>query len=553
VENKLMNVGVLSFGLCAALVLSPSNAAASEDSLMVDVNVLSKEDGKSSVLYVEISDVPIVGDVNMNIPSELETEPSEALATVEVSDGVMDDLDVSLLEKTKSSASVASIEGESSLTDDFTIDVVSGGKTEDSFDGGVVEVNADELPVVGKTHVGVLDKHVEVDEDGKSYSTGLIQTDVDDGLLAEASINVLAGGKAKTDSGKHETSAVVDVSVDDDKGVLDDLDVSVLKHDELEMETKAALASVALESPVTDDLKVDVALSDRTTNAFAGGLVEVNGKDMPLLGVTHVGVLDKHVELDEDGNFYSTGLIQTNLDDGLLEDTSVGVLIRTMTVTEDGQWVSDSGASLDLELPGTDAISANVLTRQRFSLVAQTDAPTVGAPPSADEGNSEGNGGSTPVSEVDSDVPAVPESDYATSDGNEEGQETTLPPANEGESGDGFSNEENGTMENDNEANDAVDEPGQESTAGNGFSGDVDADSGYHTGELSGSTDGFALSGTGQSGIMKGFVMNNADPRSSLPKTGGFWDGKRLVLLAVLLIAAGIAMRRLGKSSMSAA
>jgi len=346
VENKLMNVGVLSLGLCAALVLSPSNAAASEDSLMVDVNVLSKEDGKSSVLYVEISDVPIVGDVNMNIPSELETEPSEALATVEVSDGVMDDLDVSLLEKTKSSASVASIEGESSLTDDFTIDVVSGGKTEDSFDGGVVEVNADELPVVGKTHVGVLDKHVEVDEDGKSYSTGLIQTDVDDGLLAEASINVLAGGKAKTDSGKHETSAVVDVSVDDDKGVLDDLDVSVLKHDELEMETKAALASVALESPVTDDLKVDVALSDRTTNAFAGGLVEVNGKDMPLLGVTHVGVLDKHVELDEDGNFYSTGLIQTNLDDGLLEDTSVGVLIRTMTVTEDGQWVSDSGASL---------------------------------------------------------------------------------------------------------------------------------------------------------------------------------------------------------------
>jgi len=552
-KNKLMNVSVLSLGLSAALVLSPSNAAASEDSLMVDVNVLSKEDGKSSVLYVEISDVPIVGDVNMNIPSELETEPSEALATVEVSDGVMDDLDVSLLEKTKSSASVASIEGESSLTDDFTIDVVSGGKTEDSFDGGVVEVNADELPVVGKTHVGVLDKHVEVDEDGKSYSTGLIQTDVDDGLLAEASINVLAGGKAKTDSGKHETSAVVDVSVDDDKGVLDDLDVSVLKHDELEMETKAALASVALESPVTDDLKVDVALSDRTTNAFAGGLVEVNGKDMPLLGVTHVGVLDKHVELDEDGNFYSTGLIQTNLDDGLLEDTSVGVLIRTMTVTEDGQWVSDSGASLDLELPGTDAISANVLTRQRFSLVAQTDAPTVGAPPSADEGNSEGNGGSTPVSEVDSDVPAVPESDYATSDGNEEGQETTLPPANEGESGDGFSNEENGTMENDSGANDAVDEPGQESTAGNGFSGDVDADSGYRAGEISGSADGFALSGTGQSGIMKGFVMNNADPRSSLPKTGGFWDGKRLVLLAVLLIAAGIAMRRLGKSSMSAA
>ncbi|MFS0689325.1 hypothetical protein AB1K89_08790 [Sporosarcina sp. 179-K 8C2 HS] len=152
-KNKLKNVGVLTFGLCVALVLSTSNAAASEDSSIVDVNVLSKEDGKSSVLYVEILDVPIVGDVNVNIPSEAETGDSYALATVEVSDGVVDDLDISVLEKTETKASVATVELESSLTDDVTVNVVSGEKMPGSLYGGVVEVNAKDLPLLGETHV----------------------------------------------------------------------------------------------------------------------------------------------------------------------------------------------------------------------------------------------------------------------------------------------------------------------------------------------------------------------------------------------------------------
>ncbi|MGG0670430.1 hypothetical protein ABE073_18095 [Lederbergia citrisecunda] len=421
-KNLLKSVGVVTFGLSVVLVLLPLNAGASEEGLLVDVNVLSKEDGKSSVLDVEILDVPIVGDINVNIPSASETESSEALAAVKVSGGVVDDLDVSVLEKTETKASVATVELESSLTNDVMVDVVSGEKTSSTFDGGVAEVNAEDLPLLGETHVGVLDRHGEADEDGKSLSTGLIQS---------------------------------------------------------------------------------------------------------------------------------------NLDGGLLEDTSIGVLVRELTATEDGQWVSESGASLYLGLPGMDAISVDVLKREQFTPVAQTDVPTIVVPPSTDEGNDDGTGENTEntlVPDVNVDLPTSPEStDDATADGNEENQGTTTPPVNAGDSGSDVDNQENGTANNDAGGDNVVNEPEQESAKGNGLSGDLNADEGFRTGELSGSADTTAILGTGQSGRMNSLAMNNVDPRSSLPKTGGFWDGKRLAFLALVLVIAGLAMMRVGKSTRLAA
>ncbi|MFS0689324.1 hypothetical protein AB1K89_08785 [Sporosarcina sp. 179-K 8C2 HS] len=385
---------------------------------------------------------------------------------------------------------------------------------------------------------------------------GLIQTDVNDGLLDDASVNVLAAEKAKNMSTKHETSVVADVSVDNHKGLLDDVNVSVLKYAESETadleDSKASLASVGLETPVTDDLNVDVASIDRTANSFDGSLVEVNGEDVPLLGETHVGVLDKHVKADGEGKSFSTGLIQTELNDGLVEDASIEVLVRKMETTADGGLVTSSGASLNLGLPGMDDISAGVLKRQRQFTIVIDERPNVAVPPSTDVGDDGGAEEIAPVPEVESDLPVAPESlDDATSDRNEE--EQTTPPANGDDSGDGFSNEEDGTMENKTSADETVGESEQESAAGNGMSGDVDADSGSRTGERSGTTSVSGLSGVGQSSVMNSLAMNNAAPQSSLPKTGGFWDGKRLAFLALALMVLGFAMRRLGKPTMSVA
>ncbi|MCG7346585.1 hypothetical protein MHZ92_21010 [Sporosarcina sp. ACRSL] len=545
-KNKLKNVSILLFGLCVALVLSPSNIAASEDDSIVNVNVLSQEVGKSSVLDVDISDVQIVGDVNVNIPSEPE-DASDALATVEVSDSVLDELNISVLENTDSKAAAVSVDFESSLTDEVEVDIVSSDKTADSFDGGVVEVNAKNQPLLGETHVGVLDTHSSAHEDGRSISAGLSQTDVDQGLLDNTSVNVLATEKAEDMSTTHEMSAVVDISVEDVDGIADDLDVSLLKRTELNAtdasESKASLASVEL-----GDEHVDVASSDSKTNAFDGGLVEVEGEDVPLLGETHVGVLDMHTTAGEEGKTSSSGLIQTDVGAVLLEDKSVGVLVRKMVTTEDGHVATSSGASLDLGLPETDTLSADVLKRERQYVIAINEPPSVVVPPVIGEDGTE-------ESTEESNMPNTP--DAASSDGNEDGtvpnldQETGIPSVNVDDSTDDFSNEEEGA-ENNRDSNGTVEEE-WESAVGTGLSGGVDADSGSKTGNLSGTGDASAFFSTGQSNVMTGLAMNNADPRSSLPKTGGFWDGERLAFLALFLVGMGFAMRRMGKSTTSVA
>lgn len=582
-KDKLMNMGVLAFGLSVALVLSPSNAAASDDDSLVDVRVLVKEDGKSSVLDVEMLDGQISGDVNADIPSESdegsealvsvevsesamddlvvsvlektdskasaaevevestlmddvtvdvvfdgktpETEVSKVLATIESRAGAMDDLDVTVLEKTDSKASVATVETELALTGDVSVDVLSGEKTANAFVGGVVEANVEDLPVFGGTHVGVMGEHVTAGEEGQSFSPGLIQTDVaGDLLLDNANVDVLAAVYADDESVKSELSAVVDVSIDDDLAALDNLGVSVLKSGESGTEAKSSLASVLLVTPVTDGLSVDVASGGMTDFSFDGGL-EVNRENAPLLGETHVGVLNSHLDADAEGKSLSAGLIQ-DVDVDLLEDASVGVLVRT--ATGDGQWVSESGASLDLGLSSTNTISGDVLTREpQFTI--QMD-------------------NSTAVTAEDSVMLEVPGSALDEIE-NDEG--TATAPENGGNSGDGSGNEEDGTANNNTGANDAIVEADQDTAAGNGLSGDVDADFGSGTGEVGVEiADASALKG--QSSFMNSFAMNDKDSRSSLPKTGGFWDGNRLAFLALILMASGFVMRRMGKLKMSA-
>ncbi|WP_224653961.1 hypothetical protein, partial [Escherichia coli] len=113
--------------------------------------------------------------------------------------------------------------------------------------------------------------HVMADANGESYSSGLIQTDLKDGLLDDASIDILVTEKAED----KEKSAVVDVTIDDDEGILDDVGVSVWKREEVGSESKASLASVGLETALTNELDGDIASRDRTINSFDGGLVEL--------------------------------------------------------------------------------------------------------------------------------------------------------------------------------------------------------------------------------------------------------------------------------------
>ena len=160
---------------------------------------------------------------------------------------------------------------------------------------------------------------------------------------------------------------------------------------------------------------------------------------------------------------------------------------------------SSSGATLDLGLPGTDRLTADVLKNERQFDLAFNEPPSVVVPPVTDE---EEAAGIAPPPVDESSAPEIPESSDGTEeaplDGNEDislpeiDQGTVAPPEIVEDPVDDFGTEEDGAEENNEDANGPVDEEEEESAAVPGSSGDVDADSGAKTGELSGTADASA-------------------------------------------------------------
>jgi len=400
-KMKMMKMGFLSLGVSMAFVSAPLLSEAAEngnsDLLGVNVNVLSKEEGKSSVVDVELSDVPLLGDVNVNIPSKPMSDEdgtrTNAVATVNVSDGVLDEVDVTVLEKSEtdgqtseSKVSLASVGISSELTNDVNVDIGSGdakvdGNGSSSFDGGLVEVNTEELPVLGETHVGVLDRHESSNKEGESLSAGVVQADLDNELLKDTSVKVLATEQAFTADSENSMSAVADVHVSGGvlEGLVNELDVSVLeKTDSTDgdaIAVKGSLASIGLTSDLTDYVNVYVA-SGETKNdgngssSFDGGLVEVNTEELPALGETHVGVLDRHESSNKEGESLSAGVVQADLDNELLKDTSVKVLATEQTSTADSE--NSMSAVADVHVGG--GVLEGLVNELDVSVLEKTDS-----------------------------------------------------------------------------------------------------------------------------------------------------------------------------------
>ncbi|MBB4823371.1 hypothetical protein HNO89_000591 [Sporosarcina luteola] len=366
-KNKSLKYGFLSLGVYTAILLVPSIAQAEEasgnGSLGAEANLLEKQESNPTLLNIELTNVPVIGDVKVHVPSDSTLDqagnPKEALASVKLQDGIVENADVSVLSnseaESESESSVATVQVNSDLTGNLEVDAASSEKKvsegSSSFDGGLVEVNAEDLPILGEMHVGVLDEHAKTSEAGSTVSGGLVQADFDKGLLEDTSVKVLAGEQSTSKEGESGMSAAADVHVDSGvlEGLVDELDVSVLQTAEsLNADSAAAknsLVSVGLQSDLTSDVNVDVASEDVEVDgnsySYNGGLVEVNAKDLPILGQMHIGVLDEHATIREEADSVSEGLVQANLDKGLLEDTSVKVLAgKQSTAPEDNSAMS---------------------------------------------------------------------------------------------------------------------------------------------------------------------------------------------------------------------
>ncbi|HJF33788.1 MAG TPA: hypothetical protein K8V56_18635 [Sporosarcina psychrophila] len=592
-KNKWMKYAGITLGVCLTLSFSPSFANADEigenNLFNLDINLLNDKEDKATIVDIQADNVPILGDLKAQIPakSPISANTSEegegnqqnsALATVELTnpDGLIEDLDISVLEQSsmqdensaEDKSSLASVNLTTPITNEMEVDILlsdeQSSEETSSYDGGLVELNAEDLPVLGEVHAGVLDGHYKNDEENTSLSSGLIQADLDDGLLDETSVDVLAVGKSMNEENSQQSTALASVKADDDSlgGLIDDLDVSVLEQssmqDENSAESKNSLATVNLTTSITNEVEVDVLLSDEQsseeTSTYDGGLVELNAEDLLVLGEVHAGVLDGHYKNDEASTSFSSGLIQVDLDEGLLDETSVDVL--ALDVNTDGKVTStkQSGVSLIVGNDEIGNLNVGILANETIQPVAAVEQP----------GSSEEDTEFSPPMDDATDLTPNEGGDVAAPN-----EETVAPPTSE--SGTDLTPSTDGTGMSPN-VNIEVQTPGNtegitpienasDSMPGGNAEGVSDDIIGVTRSENSASSaleeeiDGIGWATTGSYAMSEDVALEtssmNQNPQSGngmgkvLPKTGGFFDSIILTLLALLLLATGLGIRRI--------
>ncbi|WP_342538960.1 hypothetical protein MKY15_03305 [Sporosarcina sp. FSL K6-1540] len=219
-KNNWMKYAGVTLGMCLTLSFSPSFVNADEtgedNSLNLDINLLNDKEDKATIVDIQADNIPILGDLKAQIPAKSpvsentsdvgeDNQQKSALATIELTntDGLIDDLNVSVMEQSSmqdensasSKSSLASVNLSTPITNEVELDVLlsdaQSGEETSSYDGGLVELNAEDLPVLGEVHAGVLDSHYKNAEETTSLSSGLLQADLDDGLLDKTSVDVL--------------------------------------------------------------------------------------------------------------------------------------------------------------------------------------------------------------------------------------------------------------------------------------------------------------------------------------------------------------------------
>lgn len=596
-------LGETHVGIIDKHVKDGENKSVSSGLAQVDVNGDLLEDTSVQVLATDKT-VDADGDENSNAVADVSIGGG-------ILDGIVDEADVSVLKRSESEkdgtqqskSSIASVGLESDLTEDVQVDVgldqeQTDGNTTAS-DAGLVEVNPSNLPLLGETHVGVLDKHVENNGENTSVSSGLAQVDIKGDLLDDTSVKVLASEKEASADATESMSAVAGVNLGGGilEGIVEDLDVSVLKKEYAltgeSTTAKSSIISIGLDSPLTEDVQVDVgsaqSQSDDGSMSFDGGLVDVNASDLPLLGETHIGVLDKHVNVNEDGLSFGTGLVQVGLDGDLIEESNVNVLYKNGEMTEDGLLVTNGVVGTDLALVGIDPITVDIVKTEKLYPISAVTPPSTGGGDGDDDGNTVpptvivpipgGNGnedGNTvpptviePVPDGGNIVPPTVIVPVPGGNGNEDGN--TVPPTvivpvpgDEDDSstgnGNGTDGNENSPMNPDSNEDGTTVVPGDGSgTPSSSGDGEVDADSdNRENGTVDGTMPGKNQSTTkGGKQVLSASVIkeaiNSQPTRGSLPQTGRIFDGKRLAVLAVLLLISGAGLRKFGRSGQPAA
>ncbi|MET3575937.1 hypothetical protein, partial [Bhargavaea ullalensis] len=385
-KTNWMKIAGTSFALCLAVTLSPKATGAESDGnlLELDVNVLTDKEDTAEVLDVKAEDVPVVGTVSVELPSEKENGSAVLNATVE--DSAVGNLNADVLYEesperasgTEEKSGVAGVTLDESPVGDVQADVLheesSEGASSTEEKSGVAGVTLDESPV-GDVQADVLYEEYTEGASGTEEKSGVADVSVQESLpdtdAAENEENASSqnpseeAAEPKKDGGLglnlNNLPLLGDLHVgllehsDDDEaksgslinvglkgGILEDVNIDVLGQSSADGTEQGSLASVNLNNGLTQDVTVDVVGGKQTDGTFDGGVVDVNASDLPILEQTHIGVLDRHEATDGETTAVTGGVVSADLSNDLLDDVSVDVIGGNAVVTEDG-YVSNGG------------------------------------------------------------------------------------------------------------------------------------------------------------------------------------------------------------------
>ncbi|SIT87165.1 hypothetical protein [Edaphobacillus lindanitolerans] len=307
-------------------------------------------------LGLNLNNLPLLGDLHIGLgeqQSDGETD-SGSLINVGLTGGILDEVNVDVLGQSSSAdgmeqGSLASVGLDNGLTNDVAVNVLGGKQTETTLDGGVVEVNASDLPILEETHVGVIDRHEATDGENAAVTGGVVSAGLSNDLLDDVSATVLGGNAVDTEKGSITNGGVVEVNASD-LPILEETHVGVIDRHEATDGENAAVSGGAVSADLSNDLLDDMtanvlggnAVGTENGSAANGGVVDVNASDLPILEDTHVGVIDRHEATDGENAAVTGGVVSAGLSNDLLDDVTATVLGGNAVDTEDGTF-GDSG------------------------------------------------------------------------------------------------------------------------------------------------------------------------------------------------------------------
>ncbi|MEI4769045.1 hypothetical protein WAX74_05145 [Psychrobacillus sp. FJAT-51614] len=503
----------------------------------VDVEALNQKESSSftavsseqAVVDVRIEELIQTDDVDVEVLKEEESSTAasksseEAVVDIGIEDIILtDDVDVEVLKEEESSTAASKSSEEvlvdigiedKILTDDVDVEVLkeeeSSTTTVKSTKEAGVHLGIIDLPLLDTLHVGVLEDHQFSQTNREIYSNSkLLTVGLNDGSPSAS-----------------------------DKTILDDLELNVLEdsnkeNDSIKMD-KSSVVGIELVNRQLGDLAAFVILDESVQNEKVTsndrGVIEIASNELPLANGIHLGVLDQHDTSNDGSNSFSEGVLQLDVLSDVLDEISVDVLTSEgQTTSNDGTIQKDNAASLRFNNRLLDN-AVSILPR-----VSSASAPSVNNPTNPSDNLVED------PETIIGDVPGINDEDGSVSEAENEG---TNNENSKGTNGDSSEETTKGTTEESSEdlnENLGSDSDGSTDENENLYGSGVGSEEEENNQSVAVGSGSDFNGGNGNSALSD----SNYFSGSSLPKTGGFFTGIMLLVIAISLFGGGLTIRK---------